>query len=94
MNSQRGKRMIKKRGKLLIKGVVMPSSRDANGLAMGVSLHTPEEKQYLIQLNKLGKELLDLVHHKVEVTGKIRERLDGSKIIIISHYRRLAFDDG
>ena len=61
---------------------------------MGVSLHTYDEKQYQIQLNRLVKELLDLVHQKVEVTGKIRERLDGSKLIILSNYRKIAFDEG
>ncbi|MEX1327805.1 MAG: hypothetical protein AB1Z29_13450 [Desulfobacterales bacterium] len=61
---------------------------------MGVSLHTYDEKQYQIQLNRLVKELLDLVHQKVEVTGKIRERLDGSKLIVISNYRKIAFDIG
>ena len=86
--------MLKKRSKLFIEGVVIPASWAENGLTMGVSLHTSDEKQYLIQLNKLGKELLDLLHHKVEVTGKIRERLDGSKLIVITSYRKIAFDEG
>jgi hypothetical protein len=86
--------MVKKKGKLFFEGIVIPSSWDENGLTLGVSLHTSDEKQYQIQLNKLGRELLDLVHHKVEATGKIRERLDGSKLIIISSYRKIAFDEG
>ena len=86
--------MVKKKGTLFFEGIVIPSSWDENGLTLGVSLHTSDEKQYQIQLNKLGRELLDLVHHKVEATGKIRERLDGSKLIIISSYRKIAFDEG
>ena len=86
--------MVKKRGKLFIEGVVIPASWDENSLTMGVSLHTSDEKQYLIQFNKLGRELLDLVHHKVEVAGKLRERLDGSKLIVITSYRKIAFVEG
>jgi hypothetical protein len=52
---------LKKRDKLFVEGLVIPSSWDENGLTMGVSLHTYDQKQYQIQLNRLVKELLDLV---------------------------------
>jgi hypothetical protein len=81
--------MVSKRNKPLIKGVVIPSSWDENGIIIGVSLHTSDEKEYQVQLNGLGHELLELVQHKVEATGKIRERLDGSRQIILSSYRKL-----
>lgn len=85
--------MVSKRSKPLIEGVVIPSSWDENGIIIGVSLHTSDEKEYQVQLNGLGHELLDLVQHKVEATGKIRERLDGSRQIILSSYRKLKLDD-
>ena len=85
--------MVSKRNKPLIEGVVIPSSWDENGIIIGVSLHTSDEKEYQVQLNGLGHELLDLVQHKVEATGKIRERLDGSRQIILSSYRKLKLDD-
>ncbi|MGD8258953.1 MAG: hypothetical protein PVH56_15405 [Desulfobacterales bacterium] len=81
--------MVRKRSKPLIEGVVIPSSWDENGIITGVSLHTSDEKEYQVQLNGLGLELLELVQHKVEATGKIRERLDGSRQIILNSYRKL-----
>jgi len=85
--------MVNKRSKPLIEGVVIPASWDENGIIIGVSLHTFDEKEYRVELNGLGQELLDLVHHKVEATGKIRERLDGSKQIVVSSYRTITFDE-
>lgn len=85
--------MVNKRSKPLIEGVVIPASWDENGIIIGVSLHTFDEKEYRVELNGLGQELLDLVHHKVEATGKIRERLDGSKQIVVSSYHTITFDE-
>ena len=72
-----------------IKGIIIPSSWDEDGNIKEVSLHTSDEKEYQVQLNGLGLELLELVQHKVEATGKIRERLDGSRQIILNSYRKL-----
>lgn len=77
----------------MIEGVVIPASWDENGIIKGVSLHTFDEKEYRVQLNGLGQELLELVHQKVEATGKIREGLDGSRQIVLSSYRKIAFDE-
>jgi len=85
--------MATKRSKPMIEGIVIPSSWDENGTIEGVSLYTSDEKEYRVQLNRLGKELLDHVHHKVETTGKIRERLDGSQQIVLSSYRKITFDE-
>ena len=84
---------MNKRSKPLIEGVVIPASWDENGIITGVSLHTSDEKEYRVQLNGLGQELMDLVHHKVEATGKIRDRLDGSNQILLSSYRKITFDE-
>jgi hypothetical protein len=77
----------------LIEGVVIPANWDENGIIIGVSLHTFDEKEYRIQLNGLGQELLGLVHQKVEAIGKISEGLDGSRQIVLSSYRKISFDE-
>ena len=74
----------------MIEGVIIPSKWDNNGIILGVSLCTSNEQEYRVQQNRFGKELLNLVHHKVAVTGKISERLDGSQLIIIRSYRKKA----
>ena len=85
--------MATKWRKPMIEGLIIPSSWDENGTIKGVSLYTSDEKEYRVQLNRLGKELLDHVHHRVETTGKIREHLDGSRQIILSSYRKITLDD-
>ena len=85
--------MASKSIKPVIEGIIIPSNWDDRGVIKGVSLFTPNEQEYRVQLNKLGKELLNLIHQKIEAKGKIQERLDGSKLIVISKYRKIAFDD-
>jgi hypothetical protein len=74
----------------MIEGIVIPSSWDENGTIRGVSLHTADEKEYRVQHTGLGTELLAHIHHKVEATGKISERLDGRRQIILSSYRKVS----
>ena len=72
-----------------IEGIIIPSNWDENGFITGVSIYTADEKEYLVQPSGLSKELLNHVHHMVEVSGKIRQRLDESWLIIVSSYRKI-----
>lgn len=73
----------------MIEGIVIPCSWDENGTIKGVSLHADDEKEYRVQHTGLGTELLNHIHHKVKATGRISERLDGSRQIILSSYRKI-----
>ena len=78
---------VKKKGrKPVISGIVIPEQWDANGKVVTVTIHTNDEKVFLVEHTKIGNDLLDLIHKKVEVTGKIRERLDGKTSIGIKSY--------
>ena len=72
-----------------IEGIIIPSDWDEDGRIKSVSIYTSDEKEYLAQLNRLSRELLDHVHHKLEATGRILEHLDGSRQIILSRYRKI-----
>ena len=72
-----------------IEGIIIPSNWDENGLITGVSIYTSDEKEYLVQPSRSSKELLNHVHHMVEVSGKILQRLDESLLIIVSSYRKI-----
>jgi hypothetical protein len=78
--------MTSKRSKLIIEGIIIPYNWDENGNIKGVSIHTSDEKEYRVQHSGVGRQLLAYIHHKVEVTGKIRERLDGRLYISIRSY--------
>ena len=69
-----------------IEGLIIPSSWDEKGNIKAVSLHTSDEKEYRVEYGGVGKELLAHIHHKVEATGKISERLDGRQYISVHSY--------
>ena len=70
----------------MISGIVIPDQWDANGKVVTVAIHTKNEKVFLVEHTKIGNELLNLIHKEVEVTGKIRERLDGKTSIGVKSY--------
>jgi hypothetical protein len=76
------KRIIKPK----IRGIIIPERWDDNGDIIRVALHTNDEKAYLVEHTRKGKELVNLIHKKVEATGKIRERLDGKMFITVQNY--------
>lgn len=73
-----------------IKGLIIPSNWDEKGNIKAVSLHTSDEKEYLVEFGGVGRELLAHIHHKVEATGKISERLDGRQYISVHSYSTLS----
>lgn len=79
-----------------IKGIIIPRSWDENGSIKEVSLHTNDEKEYHIEYSGVGRELLAYIHHKVEASGKIRERIDGCLYISVHSYMPLnePFEEG
>lgn len=79
----------KKSRKPTISGIVIPAQWDANGKVITVTIHTNDEKVLLVEHTKIGNDLLNLLHKEVEVTGKIRERLDGKTCIGIKSYKAL-----
>ena len=76
----------KKSKKSVIYGIVIPVQWDANGKVITVTIHTKDEKVLLVEHTKIGNDLLNLTQKEVEVTGKIRERLDGKTCIGIKSY--------
>jgi len=70
----------------MISGIIIPAQWDENGNVIGVSIHTNDEKAYIVEHTKTGEELLDHVNQKVQVRGKIRERIDGRVLISVQSY--------
>ena len=78
--------MTTKKRMPIIEGIVIPSNWDEEGNIKQVSLHTPDEKEYLVEYGGVGRQLLAHIHSKVEATGKIRERLDGRLYINVRSF--------
>jgi len=64
-----------------IQGLVIPNKWDDDGKIIGIAIHTDKEEIYLVAQNRMGGDLLNHLHAKVGLKGKIMERLDGSKLI-------------
>jgi hypothetical protein len=63
--------MTSKKRMPTLKGIIIPSRWDEDGNIKEVSLHTSDEKEYRVEYGMVGKELLTLIHQKVEASGKI-----------------------
>ena len=77
----------------VIVGIVIPAIWNDNGQVTGTAINTFDEKEYIVEKDKSGRALIKLLQERVEVTGKIRERLDGKKIIRIQTVKSLTNSD-
>ena len=67
----------------IITGMILASQWDESGNIIGVSVYTDREEIYVVDQNKRVKELLSLIQTKVRVEGKVKEGLDGNKLIYV-----------
>jgi hypothetical protein len=83
---------MKKKNKIknTIRGIVVPSTWDNQGNVTGVTIQAYDEKAYIVEHVHRGEELLNHIHAKVEVEGKIREKINGSISIHVKSYKVMA----
>ena len=72
-----------------IEGLIIPNQWDDTGKTIGIAIHTNKEEVYLVAHNRMESELLNYLHLKVAVKGKIMERLDGNKLIHVSSFQTI-----
>ena len=70
-----------------IEGLVIPNKWNENGKIMGIAIHTDKEEIFIVAHNRMEGELLNQLHIKVRIEGKIMERLDGSKLIQVRSFQ-------
>jgi len=76
----------KKRADITIVGILIPAAWNEDGKAIKVAIQTIEEKEYLVEPNKKGRELLNFIEHEAEATGVAKKDEDGNFIIKIHKY--------
>jgi hypothetical protein len=76
-----------------IEGLVIPNKWDEKGRIIGIAIHTSKEEIYLVAHNQMESELLNHLHMKVGIQGKIMERLDGSKLIQVNNFKLILKED-
>jgi hypothetical protein len=70
-----------------IEGLVIPNKWDENGKVIGIAIHTDKEEIYIVAHNRMEAELLNQLHLKVRIEGKVMQRLDGNKLIHVSSFQ-------
>lgn len=78
---------------VVIAGIVVPAVWNDFGQVTGTAINTFDEKEYIVEPDRSGRALIKLLQKRVEVTGKIRERLDGKKTIRILTIKSLTNSD-
>jgi len=69
-----------------ISGIITPVEWDDYDDVTGVAIQTSDEEEYLVDKNKKGEELLELIEQEVEVSGLVKKDEDDNFIIKIHEY--------
>jgi formamidopyrimidine-DNA glycosylase len=70
-----------------IEGLVIPNKWDEKGKIIGIAIHTDKEEMFIVAHNRMEGELLNQLHIKVKIEGRIIERLDGNKLIHVRNFQ-------
>jgi hypothetical protein len=84
--------MVGRRGKagreaVTVMGIVIPIAWDEDGNPLASTISTPGEREYLVEQDTMGKELLALVRQEIEVVGILGREATGGNTIQVSSYR-------
>lgn len=75
----------KKQGEFKLQGLIVPVAWDEEGNPTSVAVSTFDEKEYIVQKDIKGNQLIGLLREQVEVKGEVRIR-DGVKTIKVKQY--------
>ena len=76
----------KKAKPAILTGIIIPADWNERHELIAAALATADEKEYRIVNNRKGKELLDLLHRQVEVTGPLTKDENGREIVTVKGY--------
>ncbi|MGD2013183.1 MAG: hypothetical protein PVH85_14210 [Desulfobacterales bacterium] len=77
-----------------IEGLIIPNKWDESGKVIEITIHTDKEEVYLVARNRMESELLNQLHVKVRIEGKIMQRLDGNKLIHVRNFQPILDNTG
>ena len=76
-----------------IRGIVIPAEWDEEGNALATCIASPGEREYLVEQDAMGKELLRLIRREIEATGIVQQRKRGRNTIAVRTYRLTGLGD-
>lgn len=74
-------------GEKVIRGVIIPTSWDAEGRVVAAGIAADDEQEYLLERGPLTSELLGLIRQEVEVGGQVIVHASGSQRLKVYSYR-------
>jgi len=70
-----------------VTGIILPYSWDKNGRILEIAIYTGAEEVYGVVPNSLAHEIMmNFMHKRIAVQGRITERLDGNMTIAIQKF--------
>ncbi len=76
------------------KGIIIAENWNSAGEIIQVSLLTHQEKEYMIRMDKAGKELIPYCQHTVEINGKHIVELNGSSdkhdVLVVTSFNKVS----
>ncbi len=69
-----------------VSGIVLPERWGDNDHLLSVLIYTPDDEEYVVKSDSMGKKLFSMLDENVEVVGIIRELNDGRKIITVKNF--------
>lgn len=77
---------LPKKKSVTLTGIVIPADWNNRQEVIVAALATADEKEYRIDGNKKGKELLDCLQRQVEATGVLKRDEKGRDVITVRRY--------
>ena len=69
-----------------VRGIVIPVDWDEEGNALAVAILGAGEEEHFVEQDEEGKKLLKLMQQEVEVSGTVREAIQGHRTITVKGY--------
>jgi len=66
---------------------------DKNDQEAGIIISTEYDEEYLVDLNKQGRNLLDLIGEKVKAQGAVTQTKDGENRISVAKFEVLDYEE-
>ena len=74
-----------------IKGIITPSEWDDDYNVIKVKVSLSGEKEYILDTNNWGKELLNKTGRQLKATGRLQYDGDGNKVMTLDDYEIIDF---
>jgi hypothetical protein len=69
-----------------VSGLVIPIDWDDDGTVLGTAIFDREERQFVIQQDEIGKQLLRLLHEDVDVEATVTSQGNGYTVLKVQNF--------